>query len=173
VPDLAGKQLADGTPCACPDAARWLERLTSRSEEPPRVERPVPPDPAQSEANDFFGEAVGLAEAGRIGAALESFYRARQPADTGKARFETNTRAAQLCIAAGEHALAVPILRALRDEIDRRRLHEWDPDLAARVLAMLYESLRAAEAKEDEIAQVYSGICVIDPLLALKLRNRA
>jgi hypothetical protein len=76
-------------------------------------------------------------------------------------------------MAAHQHALALPILRQLKTEIDRRNLEEWDPDLAARVLAMLYESLKEAGVSREEMGDVYSRLCVADPLLALKLGERS
>ncbi len=64
------------------------------------------------------------------------------------------------------------MLREARTEIGHWRLEEWDPDLSVRALAMLHECLAASGAPNEEIAEVFARICVIDPLLAIKLGDR-
>lgn len=179
LPDLSRKQLLDGTPAASPATARWLESLAPAGETP-WERRPDAPDPEtglgagfeQPTQNDCFEASVRLAESGRITEALKAFYEGQQAEDTGRGRFESRLRVASLCITAGQHALSLPALRELRREIKKRCLEEWDPELAARALSMLYECLLATGVKSEETAEMYARICVIDPLLAVKLGDR-
>ena len=190
LPDAPRKQLLDGTPAASPSTARWLESLASAAEAPWDA-RPAQPDPDTGPKPSDSSEAITgirtsrpggsencptdamrLAESGRIAEALKAFYEGQQPEDTGRGRFESRLRVASLCIAAEQHALALPGLRELRREIDQWSLAEWDPEPASRALAMLYECLGKTGAKTEEIAEVFDKICVMDPLLAVRLGDR-
>lgn len=122
--------------------------------------------------DDCFESASRLAETGRMNEAFRVFYAGDPPQDTGRGRFESRLRIASLCMKAREYALSLPALRELRREIQQRDLEEWEPELAAKALKMLHECLIATSAGNEEITEVFARICVIDPLLAVKMGNR-
>ena len=92
-------------------------------------------------------------------------------ARSGRARFSIRLAMARAALAAGDEQLAAGLFSALYDEIERRGLDEWEPDLAADCLAGYHECLTRGQFG-PEMAQrsavVYARLCRVDPRRALK-----
>ena len=73
---------------------------------------------------------------------------------------------------AGEEAIALPILEELANEIERRKLEEWEPpDVIAQALSLLYRSMDKNNSSAEEKQKVYGRVCRLDPVEALALRR--
>jgi type VI secretion system protein ImpA len=73
---------------------------------------------------------------------------------------------------AGEESIALTIIEQLADEIDRRKLEEWEPpDVIAQALSLLYRSMDKNNTNAEEKQKVYGRVCRLDPVEALALRR--
>ena len=85
---------------------------------------------------------------------------------SGRARFRRRTQLAHLLMAAGKGKVAQPLLDELFDEIEQRRLEEWEPHEAiAYPLELLWHCLTSAD--DERRAQLYTRICKLDPVRAV------
>jgi type VI secretion system protein ImpA len=77
---------------------------------------------------------------------------------------------AQLCLATGNEAVAEPVLQELSEEIDRRKLAEWElADVIAQPLTLLYRCLDRAPEAAAEKRGIYARICRLYPAGAVRL----
>lgn len=104
---------------------------------PPRLADP----PAEAEAR-----ALALLEAGEAPRALALLAAGTRGAEGGRARFRWQMAEARTALAAGEPGLALGLLRHLDAVAQEHRLEQWEPDLAAPMLALACRSLAAAPA---------------------------
>ncbi len=177
-------QFRDGTPCLSPATRAWLdeEGLVGGAAEAPAVEPPrfAPPAPEPPAAEAGGDEAAGgrppdpweiAQEHARRGEAVEALgvvARAVRQAVGGRERFLRELQQAELCLALGRDALALPVLENLAARIDERKLEQWeDPGLCARVFSALYRCLRTRD--QDGAAAVHRRLCQLDLGLAMQL----
>ena len=68
-------------------------------------------------------------------------------------------------------AIAYPILVELADEIERRKLEEWEEAaIVAQPLALLYRCAEKLGRDDAEREKIYQKLCRLDPGQALALR---
>ena len=160
----------NGTPFADPDTQAWIRaEILAGSGGGASAS-------AASAGDDVDGAALAaaraLALAGNTGEALAAFDAVLYGARSGRARFGVRLAMARAVLAAGDAQLASGLFSALYDEIERRGLDEWEPELAADCLAGYHECLSRGLAKSPEMAQrsavVYARLCRVDPRRALK-----
>jgi type VI secretion system protein ImpA len=180
-PDLPASLLADDTPAANSETARWLEEESIVKRVEPLAETvtfappaPAPdpwiPEPACGEDGtpDAFDLAMEAARGGRIDEAVDILTREIARGDSGRARFLRRSQLAQICLAAGQEAMSRPLLEDLSEEIVRRGLEQWEaPGMVSQPLAMLYRCLTNGANEERE--RLYARICKLDPPAALRL----
>jgi len=180
-PDLPASLLADDTPAANSETARWLQEesivkepeppaeLAAFAPPPPELEPWIPPVPAGDAPPDAFDLAMEAARGGRTEEAVEILTREIAQGDSGRARFLRRAQLAQICLAAGQDAMSLPLLEDLSEEIARRGLEQWEaPGLVSQPLAMLYRCLKNGGANEER-ERLYARICKLDPPAALRL----
>ncbi len=118
-----------------------------------------------------LADARALAVSGKKLEALAAFENELQRAASARNRFRIRLHLASAMLAAGDPQLATGLFGTLYDEIERRGLDEWEPELAADCLADYYECLLRS-GPGTEIAQrstlVYARLCRVDPRRALK-----
>jgi type VI secretion system protein ImpA len=178
-PELPKSSLTDDTPAANPETLQWLaaENISAPAIPAPAAEvwrfTPEPPpaaaaDQAPAAAPDSYELALEAARSGRVDEAVEILTIEIAQEQSGRARFLRRTQLAQVCIAAGQDAIGRPVLQDLSDEIASRSLEDWEtPELVSQPLALLYRCLNGDAVKEKE--ELYSRICKLDPLRALRL----
>jgi type VI secretion system protein ImpA len=89
---------------------------------------------------------------------------------SGRGRFQRKVQLAQICLGAGKEPIARPILEELAQEIERRKLEEWEePDTVAHALALLYRCMERLDATPEEKQRIYGRICRLDPVQALSI----
>lgn len=182
IPDLLNMTLMDDTPTANAETVAWIREniLPPETEPQPQAETPVeaympaPPieTPAQAEAAsgepappDAFELAMEAARAGDKKQAMEILFREMAQERSGRGKFNRKMQLAQICLSVGQTAIARPILEQLAQEIEQRRLEEWEAaDLVAHALSLLY---RCLDGEDERRQQVYNWICRLDPVQAL------
>lgn len=85
-----------------------------------------------------------------------------------RARFQRKVQLAALCLSVKHEAVAYPILAELADEIDKRKLEEWEEAAAlAHPLALLFRCMDKLGYDDSAKQKIYQKICRLDPVQAL------
>lgn len=175
-PQLPEMTLMDDTPTANTETQGWLKEQVLAAGSAPAApsapsweEEAAPAEPGQPPAPDTFELAMQAARSGRPQEGIELLMREMAQERTGRARFQRKAQLAQLCVSTGHDAIAFPILQELAGEIERRKLEDWEAaELLAHPLVLLYGCL-GSEAAPEERQKLYSWICRLDPVQALKV----
>ncbi len=160
-----------GTPFADPLTIAWLDEIAS-SEEGGGGGGGSGLSPATEEA---IQEAREKASGGDVpGAVAMLMTDAGAPRD----RFERTVTAAELCLSAGRHDVALGLIEDADEAIQKHRLDIWDPTTAARALRILHTSSAARIGSATSPAQVealsaraneaFSRLTRIDPAHAMR-----
>ena len=92
-------------------------------------------------------------------------------------------RLAELLVQAGRQDVALPLLHALADRIERFRLDDWEPQLAAEVYRLQVDANRRLQKKikdpKDKAAETYATaareahalLCRVDPARAIAMQE--
>jgi type VI secretion system protein ImpA len=177
-PQLPEWTLMDDTPTANPETQAWLKSIIApppasadESAVAPMVsgpETPGAPD-APKDAHELALEAV---KKGRKKEAMEIMARAVAQERIGRSRFMRMVQFASVCLTAGHENMAFPILRELAEEIERRKLEEWETrEVLAQPLALYYRCLEKLGHDEAEKQTVYERLCRLDPMQALAVQR--
>ena len=180
-PDLLNASLMDDTPAANPETQTWLRETilppaqAPAPAEPEYVPAPVAPAPAESAKGDAAPDVVEIARkaarAGRVQEALGLLTREIGNERTGRGRFQRHIQLANICLETKHEAIAYPILAELAEEIERRKLAEWEePSIVAQPLALLYRCAEKLGRDDAEKEKIYQRLCRLDPGQALSLR---
>jgi type VI secretion system protein VasJ len=160
----------DGTPFADAATKAWLNEVGGRLGGGGGGGAAADGDPlggAIAEARKLLSEAKGV----------EAVERLTQEVDGSGSRrhqFRAQLALAGFCMDMNRLALASSILEGLERRVDEYHLEDWEPDLAAKALARLYECLmkskpRPTPEEAQRVAGVFSRVCRLDPAAALKL----
>jgi type VI secretion system protein ImpA len=176
LPGLLELTLLDDTPVANAETRAWIEEEVS----PPAAGRqadawaPAPAEgpPAQEDGverpPDVFEMALEACRSGRAEEGIEMLAREAAQEPSARARFQRKVQLAQICLGAGHDSVAYPILEGLAQEIEERRLEDWEaPEMIAHALALLFRSMRKVEVSPEQKQKVYNRICRLDPVQAL------
>ncbi len=177
-PDLPSASLSDDTPAANNDTKAWItEKILPPPPAPPEPEILVAPQrvPAGAVAAnngnatpDVHELALQAARSGRIQDAVELLSREIAQERSGRARFHRKIQLAALCLSAKHEAIAYPILAEIAEEIDRRKLEEWEESSAlAHPLALLFRCMDKLGYDEPAKQRIYQKICRLDPVQVL------
>ena len=186
-PDLLNASLMDDTPAANLETQGWLKECILPPPPPPAVESaPVPepepePEPIRvatppqssngEKGPDAAELAMKAARAGKVQEAIGILTADIGNERTGRGRFQKHIQLANIFLATKHEAIAYPILVELAEEIERRKLEEWeDPVLVAQPLALLYRCSEKLGRNDVEKEKIYQKLCRLDPGQALALR---
>lgn len=184
-PELPHAELADDTPTASAETRAWLvaEVLPPPTAPAPEPEPILPtPEPvSHSEAVAGGGEdraepepdpwelALADVRAGNASEGLRRLRAAMARATSGREKFRRKLQMAELCLAVGNHRVALPLLDELARQIDEFHLEQWEDEaLCARVWGALYRALRASGAaagddgRADRLQEAYTRLCRLD-----------
>jgi type VI secretion system protein ImpA len=176
-PQLPGLTLMDDTPTANPETLAWIKEHVAPSaaaSEPAPVPEPMnhraPEAPPEDSAPDPFELAFQAARSGRAQDGIELLMREMMQEPSGRGRFQRKIQLAQLCLSTGNEAIALPILQEAAEEIERRKLEEWETrELVAHPLAMLYRCLEKCDGAKADRQKLYGLICRLDPVEAMQI----
>ena len=140
LPSLADISLSDDTPAANAETRAWLKEFLEPAaaySQPPAGEASDEETLGTEGAPDAYQLALDAARSGQVREAIEILNREAAQEPSGRGRFRRRVQLAQVCLGAGEAAIALPILEELAAEIERRKLEEWEPpDVIAQALSM-------------------------------------
>lgn len=191
IPELRGWTLDDDTPAANPETQQWLDEFvvpkTAEIVVSSAVTEAVPVGegietaqgfsmdlPEDSEKETEVPDAYALAEQfmkqGQVASAVQLLARDAAQQPSGRARFQRKMQVAQLCMAAGHGDVAHPLLEQLAQEIDLRKLEEWEAgEILAQPLALLLKCMEKLPNSAAEREAIFIKLCNIDPTAALHL----
>jgi len=176
LPQLPQWTLADDTPTANAETQAWLKQVTA----PPQAVNGLQAMPSMDEAKpaeaghgepappDPFQVAMESARSGDVQMAIEILSREIAHERSGRARFQRKIQLAQICMSTGHEAIAYPILNEMSDEIEQRRLEEWEAsEVLAHPLALLFRCMNQLDGDAEAKRKLYARICRLDPVQAL------
>jgi type VI secretion system protein ImpA len=182
-PDLLSASLMDDTPAANAETQTWLkESILPPPPPPPASSEPelvpaVMSSGAQSESAsvektpDVIELAMKAARAGKVQEAIGMLTREMNNERTGRGRFQRHIQLANVFLTTKHEAIAYPILVELAEEIERRKLEEWEEAaIVAQPLALLYRCAEKLGRDDAEKEKIYQKLCRLDPGQALALR---
>jgi type VI secretion system protein ImpA len=176
-PQLPELTLMDDTPTANAETKAWIgEQVTAAQAKDENLfaapQAAPSEDPAAPREVDVYDKALEAARAGRNQEAVEIMAREAAKETSGRARFRRRVQLAQICLGAGQAALAFPILQDLALEIDRRSLEDWEPaDSIAHPLSLLFRCMGKMDVSSEEKQKVYARICRLDPVQAMSIHK--
>jgi type VI secretion system protein ImpA len=181
LPDLT---MMDDTPTANSETRVWIQEQVAP---PASAQESAPAEPVQEawaypareepaeetgvvQPPDTYNLAMQAARSGRPQEGIELLMRELGQERSGRGRFHRKVQLSQLCVSTSHENIALPILQELAAEIERRKLEDWEaPDMVARPLALLYQSLGKSGGDDEQRARLYAWICRLDPLMALNV----
>src|SRR5580692_9271419 len=181
-PDLLSSSLMDDTPAANAETQTWLKEsillplAAPATSEPEFVPAPMtsssPSESSNGEkAADVIELAMKAARAGKVQEAIGILTREMNNERTGRGRFQRHIQLANIFLATKHEAIAYPILVELAEEIERRKLEEWEEAaIVAQPLALLYRCAEKLGRDDAEKEKIYQKLCRLDPGQALSLR---
>ncbi len=183
-PQLPELTLMDDTPTANAETQAWLrEAIIPPPPSPPESEAQTPQviapviemreEPSEEKTEegppDAYKLAAEAAQSGRAQEAIAILSAAMTQERSGRGRFQRKIQLAGICMATGNESIAHPILEELANEIERRKLEEWEAsETVAQPLALLFRCLVKLRRDDAEKQKVYDRICRLDPAQALE-----
>jgi type VI secretion system protein ImpA len=175
VPKLPEWTLADDTPTANAETQAWLKEVTVPPQDangfqamPSMDDSKSSSESGESAPPDSFQVAMGMARSGDVQQAIEVLTREIAHERSGRARFQRKIQLAQICMSTGHEAIAYPILFEMADEIEQRKLEDWEAsDVIAHPLALLFRCMNQLDGDADLKRKLYARICRLDPVQAL------
>jgi type VI secretion system protein ImpA len=172
VPALKEATLADDTPAANLETRTWLSETVLPSKERQEEITAANALNARSQQHPESGPdtlelAKRAASEGRVQESIAMMSREILHEQSGRGRFNRKMQLAGICMATRNESLAYPILTELAEEIDRRRLDEWEEGAwLAKALGLLLNCLDKLGVDESVKQQVFQKICRLDPMQA-------
>jgi type VI secretion system protein ImpA len=175
MPSLTLAVLCDDTPAANAETQSWL--LQSILPTPPssqNQEQPLPKlnsSPTQTKAEpDVYELALRAAREGKVQESIEMISREILNERSGRGRFNRKVQLAGICVAVKRESLAYPILTELSEEIENRKLEEWEEaESLAHTLGLLLRCADSLGADESTRKKIFQKICRLDPIQALSV----
>lgn len=172
-PGLPEMTLMDDTPTANGETQAWLKEIAAPVE--PAIVVHAPSTQMETVVNgaaelppDSYDLAMQAASGGRPQEAIEILSREIMRERSGRGRFHRKVQLAELCLSIGREAIAYPILNDLAQEIEQRRLEEWEAsDAVAHPLTLLFRCLAKLNGDTEEKQRLYNRICRLDPVQAM------
>lgn len=192
IPELRHWTLDDDTPTANPETQQWLDEvvvpkpaeivlsapvLESETQLPAvavasafSMDIQTPEEQREAHVPDAYELAEQFMRQGQVESAIQLLMRDAAQQPSGRARFQRRMQVAQLCMAAGYGDVAHPVLEQLAQEIEQRKLEEWEAgEILAQPLALLLKCLEKTSNGTADRAAIFTKLCNIDPTAAINL----
>jgi type VI secretion system protein ImpA len=181
-PQLPSMTLLDDTATANAETQAWLKEFMEPEPATAPEQAPEVPDPiehvdhteqeAESHTPDTYDLALEAIRAGNHEQAMHLISQQVGQERSGRGRFLRRMQLAQICIYSNRHAIAYPVLQDLAQEIESRRLENWEqPEAIAQTLALLLQTMQKLRLDEAERQKIYGQICRLDPIQAARLAD--
>jgi type VI secretion system protein ImpA len=173
-PQLLSISLSDDTPAANGETQAWIrESILPISWAPWQTAARTQLAATEGKGNgsmaaDVHEIAQQAVRAGRVQEAIQLLSEESTHERSGRARFQRKVQLASICLSTKHEVIAYPILAELAEEIDRRRLDEWEESASlAKPLALLFRCMDRLGYDEAAKQRVYQRLCRLDPVQAL------
>jgi len=177
LPALSSATLADDTSAANAETQSWLQQsvrpLAPAARKP--IEEELREAPASREtqaegAPDVFELAKEAAHQGRVQESIEMISHEIMRERSGRGRFTRKIQLASICVAAKRESLAYPILSEVAEEIENRKLEEWeDGETLASALGLLLRCADQLGVEDATRKKIFQKICRLSPVQALSV----
>lgn len=183
LPDLPQLTLMDDTQTANAETKAWLREQLAAEEAAGRVAISLPEDdtgvvvaPQQKEASTeaLFERAMSLMRGGKPEKGIELLMSAAEKEKSPRDRFLRRGQAAGIMVDSGHEPIAMPILRALLEQIENHKLEGWEAgEIVAKPMGLLYRCMNAMQTDSEDVKKsLYLKICRLDPIQAMAFKNR-
>lgn len=179
MPHLLDANLLDDTPAANAETKAWLKGL---------MEAPAAPDPPPEEgateaasvdhrsapswlekAADPYALAQEAVRAGNPHKGVEIMRAEIARQRFGRGRFQRTLQLVQLCVEAGNEAIAQPLIEDVAAAIETHKLDDWeDSEMVAAALAAVMKISKRVQENSGERQKIFERICRLDPARALR-----
>jgi len=173
-PDLPRSTFLDDTSVASSETHAWLEEnfnsFYPKDEKATATFSPqaLPTNGREEQPPDVQELAMRAVRSGRIQEAMEILTREMSQERSGRKRFERKVQLAEVCLTAGQGSIAYPILKDLAQEIECRKLADWEsPEVLTNPLTLLFRCMSKMGGDVTEKQEIYERICRLDPIQAL------
>jgi len=181
LPGILDLQFKNGIPFADGQTKMWIETLSpsvSGNEAQPATQASAPEN--SHDIEKIFAEAKLLAANGEFQKAVSLLLDRINNSSKRRDQFLWKLKLSELCLDAGHHRLAIPLLESLDDNIRQFSLEQWEPDISAGVVKALFQCKRKIMQEKqpppppdinDQISGLYARLCQLDMLSALALEK--
>ncbi|MBW3568345.1 MAG: type VI secretion system protein TssA, partial [Proteobacteria bacterium] len=171
LPQMLELSFSDGTPFANDATRLWLEEARGAQSDGSSS------GGGKSDAapwNEAFKDARAKAAKGDVAKAVADMQIGLAKAGSAVERFNWRLATAELLAGAGQTTVAAAMLESLAEEIETRRLDEWQPSLAARVFVQLVNCYRKESSGKKpnpeaavKLEKAHARSSRIDPAVAI------
>jgi type VI secretion system protein VasJ len=113
-------------------------------------------------------EARALAARRQLAEAIAMLQKEAAAATSRRDRFRWKLDLARVCFEGGKATLALPLLESLDGDAQKFMLDEWEPELSADVVKLMWECYRSA-GDPEKAKKVYARLSSLDVTAALAL----
>lgn len=178
MPQLLDTNLLDDTPAANAETKAWLTKLMEAPIAPPEVlaegttEAISDDHQARSwleKAADPYVLAQEAVRAGNPQKGFEIMHAEIARQRFGRSRFQRTLQLVQLCVEAGNEAVAQPLIDDVAAAIETHKLDDWeDSQMIAAALATIMRTSKRVQENAAERQKLFERICRLDPARALR-----
>ena len=157
---------ADGTPFAPLELKSWLADAVAGNGIPMQAE--------EVENTDSF-EAIeercyALLKKKNAKEAMQLLHKSHAGAGTKEDKFKWRLLHAEVAVEAGKPEMGLALIEELEKDVQRYRLEEWRPDLAAEVYALLLNSFNRNLLEREKLEASYRSLCRLDTAGAIDIK---
>ena len=177
LPELLDATLLDDTPAANAETKLWLHHLST----PQQPAQPAEDESAASvpayqngtptwlaQAADAYVLAKEALAAGQEEKAFSIMRSEISRQRSGRSRFRRTMQLIELAMAAGQDAIAQPLLEDVAAIMENHKLDAWeDPESVAGDLLKLMRGSKRIQGNASEKQKLFERICRLDPVQAL------
>ena len=179
MPQLLDATLLDDTPAANGETRAWLKEMM---EAPPAVvataeEGSAEPAPSSQnavpwwleKASDAYARAQEAVKAGNPQKGFEIMGAEIARQRSGRGRFQRTLQLVQLCVEAGNDAIAQPLIDDVAGLIETHKLDDWeDSEMVAAALDTIMRVSKRVQDSSSEKQKLFERVCRLDPARALR-----
>ena len=179
MPHLLNANLLDDTPTANAETRAWLKELMEApaSMAPPSEEGSAEPASSSQhavpswleKASDAYVLAQEAVKAGNPQKGFEIMRGEIARQRTGRGRFQRTLQLVQLCVEAGNDAIAQPLIDDVAALIETHKLDDWeDSEMVAAALDTIMRVSKRVQDDAGERQKLFERVCRLDPVRALR-----
>jgi len=180
IPKLLEANLLDDTPAANAETRAWLAELMEspppaaplegvESDATPSGDATSPSPPWMDRAADPFALAQLAVRTGNPQKGLQIMQSEIARQRTGRGRFLRTLQLVQLCVEAGNDAIAQPLIDDVAAAIDAHKLDEWeDSEMVAAALDTVLKVSKKMQDNAEVSQKLFERICRLDPARVLR-----